>query len=410
MSLTITLIYLLIIFSMFPYVELLPLGTDSQPNALLIALILFPFCCKWKMNRDLAGLLLIAIVGFFLLFISPKDFNSIRSLMNYFTLFFVSYVTVYALQRIGGIPYKLFKGIIYTWFFIGTVQLLIYPDFMSFLTPRGDSSLTMESGRGIVCLAPEPTFYGLTCLIFGIIAYLNFKDKADIKIIYTLIAIQLFLYSRSSLVIFILLATGGLYLLLIIFSKKKYFLKVLVGCIVLGMIGIGSINYFSETITTNRFGMLLLILLENPESFLILDASVNERFIHVFFPLYGFAEHWGLPHGYGMFPNFMERCMNAEGFQHLISDYVQNRESPTRIMSGLGSILYELGIAGLVLIAVLYDVINQLTNGKTKIILLFVILAILLNAIPFSNPLIPFLIGNMVHLSYEKRKANSLSH
>ena len=140
--------------------------------------------------------------------------------MNYFTLFFVSYVTVYALQRIGGIPYKLFKGIIYTWFFIGTVQLLIYPDFMSFLTPRGDSSLTMESGRGIVCLAPEPTFYGLTCLIFGIIAYLNFKDKADIKIIYTLIAIQLFLYSRSSLVIFILLATGGLYLLLIIFSKN----------------------------------------------------------------------------------------------------------------------------------------------------------------------------------------------
>ena len=410
MSLTIILIYLLIIFSMFPYVEILPLGTDSQPNALLIALILFPFCGKWKINRDLVGLLLIAVIGFLLLFISPKNFNSIRSLMNYFTLFFVSYVTFYALQRIGGIPYKLFKGVIYTWFFIGTIQLLIYPDFMSFLTPRGDSTLTMESGRGIVCLAPEPTFYGLTCLIFGIIAYLNFKDKSDIKIIYSLIAIQLFLYSRSSLVIFLLMATGGLYLLLVVFSKKKYFLKVLVGCIVSGIIGIALINYFSDTIVTNRFGMLLLILLENPESFLILDASVNERFIHVFFPLYGFVEHWGLPHGYGMFPNFMERCMNTEGFQHLISDYVQNRETPTRIMSGLGSILYELGIAGLLLIVVLYDVINQLTNGKTKIILLFVILAILLNAIPFSNPLIPFLIGNMIYLSYEKRSANCLPH
>ena len=410
MSLTITLIYLLIIFSMFPYIEILPLGTDSQPNALLIALILFPFCCKWKINRDLAGLLLIAIVGFFLLFISPKDFNSIRSLMNYFTLFFVSYVTFYALQRIGGIPYKLFKGIIYTWFIIGTVQLLIYPDFMSFLTPRGDSALTMKSGRGIVCLAPEPTFYGLTCLIFGIIAYLNFKDKADIKKIYCLIAIQLFLYSRSSLVIFLLMATGGLYLLLVIFSKKEYFLKVLVGCMVLGTIGIGLINHYSETIASNRFGMLLLILLEKPESFLILDASVNERFIHVFFPLYGFFSDFGMPHGYGMFPEFMEKSLKMPQFQHLISDYVLDREAPTRIMSGLGSILYELGIAGLVLIAVLYDVINQLTNGKTKIVLLFVILAILLNAIPFSNPLIPFLIGNMVHLSYEKRKANSLSH
>lgn len=406
MSLTITLIYLLIVFSMFPYIEILPLGTDSQPNALLISLILFPFCCKWKMNRDLVWLFLLMTIGVLVIFISPGNFNSIRSFMNYFTLFFVSYVTFHALQRIGGIPYKLFKWIIYIWFFIGTVQLLIYPDFMSFLTPRGDSALTMKSGRGIVCLAPEPTFYGLTCLIFGIIAYLNFKDKPDIKRIYTLIAVQLFLYSRSSLVIFLLIATGGLYVLLVIFSKKTYFLKVLAGSIVLGITGAALINQYSDSISSNRFGLLLLILLENPESFLILDASVNERFIHVFFPLYGFVADFGLPHGYGMFPDFMEKCMNDQGFQHLISDYVQNREAPTRIMSGLGSLFYELGFFGFLLIAVLTDVVIQIVNNnKQRIIIIFVLTAILLNAIPFSNAMIPFLIGNMIYLSYEKRKA-----
>ena len=406
MSLTITLIYLLIVFSMFPYIEILPLGTDSQPNALLISLILFPFCCKWKMNRDLVWLFLLMTIGVLVIFISPGNFNSIRSFMNYFTLFFVSYVTFYALQRIGGIPYKLFKWIIYIWFFIGTVQLLVYPDFMSFLTPRGDSALTMKSGRGIVCLAPEPTFYGLTCLIFGIIAYLNFKDKPDIKRIYTLIAVQLFLYSRSSLVIFLLIATGGLYVLLVIFSKKTYFLKVLAGSVVLGITGATLINQYSDSISSNRFGLLLLILLENPESFLILDASVNERFIHVFFPLYGFVADFGLPHGYGMFPDFMEKCMNDQGFQHLISDYVLERETPTRIMSGLGSLFYELGFFGFLLIAVLTDVVIQVVNSnKQRIIITFILLAILLNAIPFSNAMIPFLIGNMIYLSYEKRKA-----
>ena len=410
MSLTVHLIYLLIIFSMFPYIEILPLGTDSQPNALLIALILFPFCCKWKMNRDLACLSLLALMGFLALFISPANFNSIRSTMNYFTLFFVSYVTFFALQRIGGIPYKLFKWIIYTWFFIGTIQLLIYPDFMSFLTPRGDSALTMKSGRGIVCLAPEPTFYGLTCLIFGVIAYLNFKNKPDIKKIYTLIAVQLFLYSRSSLVIFLLMATGGLYILLVVFSKKKYFLKVLTFGSILLLLSLGLIHHYSEVISSNRFGMLLLILLENPESFLILDASVNERFIHVFFPLYGFLKDMGLPHGYGMFPDFMANCMNAEQFQHLISDYVLERESPTRIMSGLGSLFYELGFFGFLLIGALADSVCQLVTGKQRIILLFILMAILLNAIPFSNPLIPFLIGNMIYLGYEKRKTNSLSY
>lgn len=408
MSLTVILIYTLIIFSMFPYIEILPLGTDSQPNALLMALILFPFCCKWKMNRDLVWLFLLMTIGLLVILISPGNFNSIRSFMNYFTLFFVAYVTFFALQRMGGIPYKLFKGIIYMWFIVGTIQLLIYPDFMSFLTPRGDSELTMKSGRGIVCLAPEPTFYGLTCLIFGIIAYLNFRKMPDIKKIYAIIAIQLFIYSRSSLVIFLLMATGGFYLILVIFSKKKYLLRVLVGCMIVGMIGIGLINHYSENISSNRFGMLLLILLENPENFLILDASVNERFIHVFFPLYGFVEHLGLPHGYGMFPDFMERCMNAESFQHLISDYVQNREAPTRIMSGLGSLFYELGFFGFLLIAVLVDSVIQAVDGtKQRIILVFVLLAILLNAIPFSNPLIPFLIGNLIYLGYEKRKAES---
>jgi hypothetical protein len=156
--------------------------------------------------------------------------------------------------------------------------------------------------------------------------------------------------------------------------------------------------------------MLLLILLENPESFLILDASVNERFIHVFFPLYGFLKDIGLPHGYGMFPDFMANCMNAEQFQHLISDYVLERESPTRIMSGLGSLFYELGFFGFLLIGALADSVCQLVTGKQRIILLFVLMAILLNAIPFSNPLIPFLIGNMIYLGYEKRKTDSLSY
>ena len=132
---TISFIYLLIVFSCFPYIQILPLGTDSQPNALFISLCIFPFCSKWKMDRNLVLLLLLAVFSVFVLGLSPLTFGSIRSLINYFSLFFIAYVTYFSLVRIGGIPYGLFKKIVYTWFLVGTVQLFIYPNFLSFLIP-----------------------------------------------------------------------------------------------------------------------------------------------------------------------------------------------------------------------------------------------------------------------------------
>ena len=395
------LIYLLIIFSLFPYIQILPLGTDSQPNALLIGLFLFPFCCKWKMNFNLAITFLFMIVAFFLLFISPLDFNSIRSLMNYMTLFVVSYVSFYALKKINGLPYGLYKKIVYVWFIVGTIQLFVYPDFLSFLIPRGNSEATMESGRGIVCLTPEPTFYGITCLILVLLAYLNFRNKPGIKIIYWILFLQIFIYSRSSLVIFLLIATFGIYLLSSIFRNDKNKIKRIAILSIFAILFFLIINWSKDYITSSRFGKLFFILLENPETFILLDASVNERFIHVFFPIYGFIKDFGMPHGFGSYPNFMVECFQAPEFQHLFTDYVLQRGAPTRIMSGWGSLLYELGIIGVFLVYVLYINISTLLSGQKKLIVFLLMCGILLNAIPFSNPLIPFFIGNLIYLNYE---------
>ena len=405
------LIYLLIIFSLFPYIQILPLGTDSQPNALCLSLCLYPFCCKWKMNKNLFFLFLIMTMGFLVVLISPLNFNSILSFINYFTLFFVSYVTFYALKKINGIPYKLFKIIVYIWFIVGTIQIFINPDFMSFLLPRGDSALTLESGRGIVCLAPEPTFYGLICLFFAIIAYLNFRTKPNIKRLYYILGIQLFLYSRSSLVIFLLIATLGIYIMLVLFTKQKILFKIITPLVIIAILLPILTNTYEDTISKNRFGFLLLLLLERPDVFITLDGSINERFIHIFFPLYGCIRDLGLPHGYGMFPSFLEECMNNNTFHNLFSDYVLNRPTVTRIMSGWGSIFYELGVISFLLIYIFYNLTSNLLTGRKKVILLFIILSSLLNAIPFSNPIISFLIGNMLFLSYEKRKKTcSISH
>lgn len=397
------LIYLLIIFSILPYIQVLPLGTDSQPNALLVSMCLFPFCCSWRMNRNLALLLLLAIISVIVLFISPLTFGSIRSLTNYFSLFFITYVTYLALKRNNGIPYKLFSTLVYIWFVVGTVQLFIFPSFMSFLIPRGDSSATLETGRGITCLAPEPTFYGIICLFLGMIAWLNFRNQAHIKRLYIIIGIQLFLYSRSSLAIFVLLASFCIYAFIaIIKDKQRRWKAISTITLILCLIFI-IVKSFAEDIADVRIGKLLTILIEHPESFVILDGSVNERFIHIFFPLYGFFHNWGLPHGYEDFAIFMDECFKMQQFQYLFTDYVKSGHI-TRIMSGWGSIFYELGIAALILLYVIYNLFSELSLGNKKHLFYALFCLILLNAVPFSNAIIPFFIGNLFYLIEKKEE------
>lgn len=389
-------IYLLIIFSLFPYIQIIPLGTDSQPNALFFSLCLFPFICRWKMNKNLAFLLLLSIIASALLFVSPINFGTFRSLLNYYSLFFITYGTYFSFKKVNGLPYSLFKTVVWIWFLVGTVQLFVDPDFMSFLLPRGDSAHSLKTGRGIVCLAPEPTFYGIMCLFLYLIAFLNFKDKPKIKIIYVLLGIQLLIYSRSSLVVFILLASLGIYLCLIVFSKK-YFLRVLLALIVLIILLHSIISLYSDEISAYRIGKLLTLLVENPKLFLIMDASANERFVHVFFPLYGCLTNWCLPHGYEGFGTFMDECFSMSEFSELFTDYIVSNPI-IRIMSGWGSLFYELGIFGLILVYVIYHSISSVYTGKTRIIVLAIIGMLLMNAIPFSNPIIAFYIGNLLYV------------
>lgn len=397
------LIFLLVIFSLFPYIQILPLGTDSQPNALAVSFCLFPFCCKWKMNKNLALLLLLVIISILALALNPITFSTVRSLINYFSLFFITYVTYFSLKRNNGLQYNLFRVIVYTWFIVGSIQLFAYPTFMSFLIPRGDSTATLESGRGITCLAPEPTFYGIICLFLGMIAYLNFREKPNIKVLYYIILIQLLLYSRSSLVIFVLLAAIGIYSLYMLMKNKRNRLKVLIVTILFFTIIYTLIKIYSEEIDSVRIGKLLTLFVENPEKFIILDASANERFVHIFFPLYGCINSWGMPHGYDTFAEFMEKCFENPKFQNLFTDHVL-KGNITRIMSGWGSIFFELGLAAFILVYVIINLFRNLPIGNKRILLVTIFLLTLINAVPFSNAIIPFFIGNLLYLNDKEQK------
>lgn len=392
---------LFLIFCFFPYVQIINLGTDSQPYALALSLLLFPLLIKQKISKDIFYLAILFVSSIAVAIIcNAFSFNAIRSIVNYGSLFLVGFATFRILERSNGLNYSLFKVVCWLWFIVGAVQTLLYPKFLTFLTFRAVGS--GDLGRGAVGLAPEPTFYGVAVFVFIVVYFINFSNKRDYLLLSSLI-IQLIFFSKSSTVIMVLGASSiffGLYSLIASRASLKQKLSIAVGVSFFMATGIAIFNYF---LSDSRAYFLLVKLYENPYAFMLVDGSVNERFIHFFFPILGFIQHWGLPSGIDTFNEYMKHIYASGRYDDLLFYY---RDNYSRIMSGYGSALFELGIIALIIPIVLYRNFRPLFRKNHVFVLLFIsINGILFNAVPFSNSLIAFLFGNIIFIgSIEKNQ------
>ncbi len=391
------LIYVFLFFCFFPYFQIINLNTDSQPYALLFSLLLYPSLFERKMKIDFVLLLGCFIFSFGILLLRPIDLGAVKSLINYLSLFSISYISYRCLQKNNGLSFKFYKIVVYIWFVVGFVQLFIMPSFMDIFIPRGDNAHLLKTGRGVVGLTPEPTFYGIVTIFMLFIGFLNFRGEKQLKITILLLFIQLFVLSRSSMVIFILIISSSILGLYHLFSERKYALRnaIILLCI-LGLIT-GGVYFLINHLKGWRISTLLEIAVDNPALFVSSDESVNERFIHFFFPIYGFICNWGFPHGYNEFNVFMKEAYNSGNFDQLLIYY---RDDYNKIMSGFGAIFFELGIIGFLPIYVFIKNIRIVTK-KNPIVFLFAISYILtlFNAISFNNALIGYLLGNIIYVA-----------
>lgn len=403
------LINMFFVFCFFPFIELIPLGTDNQPIAAIIGsfIVFINLLRTKKVPSIFFQFFFIFIFALCILFFSDINFTSLRSLMNYYSLFVIPYATYISLVYLKKFPFNFFKVCIWTYFFVGLIQLLFDPSFLTFLLPRGDSNLTLISGRGVVCLAPEPTFYGFLCLLFLIILWL-YKEHISKLQFYTLniiILIQIFVFSRSSASIVLLVISFFIYLAYLQFKSGN--IALLVSVLILSIMFLFVIiplmlPYFSNY----RIGVLLTIMYENPMNFMFVDSSMNERFNSIYFSILGFIENFGIPHGYNAYGSYFMDKKYDPNYSMFFADYMyRSRDMPTRIMSGFGSILFELGFIGLYYIYIvgkrMYFIIQAKLSYMFIASLLFLII---LNALTFTNALLGFTIGIILYLSLQLKE------
>ena len=395
---------LFLIFCFFPYLRILPFNLDSQPNALILSLVIFILNFRGKIAKNLGTILLMLVSALPLMVISNFSLLGLKAFLPYLSLFFISYATYQVLKCFGGIPYKLFKYVVFIWFVVGLIQSTIYPSFCDFFLYRSDNLTMLATGRGVTSLAVEPTFYGMICIFLLMINYLNFSECEQKRLIDCLLLIQILFFSKSTtcfIIAILAVLTYGFFKLFVGKHKVRWIsIFLLCGCVIL--IAFSFLLQHSEI----RFAEALRYMINNPSTFVLMDVSVNIRFVHAVFPILGFFENGFMPHGLGVFNEYLTELINDEYWGNFI---IKDIPTVNIIVSSLCASLYELGIFALPFLFTLIRSFLKLKHKKYALFCLITLLVMMLNHMNYNQAILPMFIGNIMYLSNLKGTSPSIN-
>jgi hypothetical protein len=270
--------FLVALFSLFPFTTIIDFGTYTQPYALLIAIAFIPFAFNIPLGlasyAALCWLFFYGIVLYGYTTIDEPFMSSIKYIIAYITPLLVVPPAFYLARHHKAFFLKLMQVSLFLWIGVAIIQIMFFPSFMTFLVGSWASAaeVVVQSGRGVISLAPEPTTFGFHLIIVGAILYL-LSGKYHLSAV--LASGSLFLAGSASSVLVVLLAIG---LGIIGQIRFKFFAKVIfIGLpfvVVIGFLVSSILNF--ENLLGFRVIELVLLAIESPEV-LLLDASVNSR-------------------------------------------------------------------------------------------------------------------------------------
>jgi hypothetical protein len=379
---------LFIFFTFFPFIQIIKIsGTgDTQPYSIFFAsLVCFTYILEKKafyIKKIYLSLFSLLILSILIFLISKFDKQwIIRSLVGYSSLFFIGFASYIYLKDNNGISEKFIKNVILIWFIVGAIQTFITRDFIVFLLPRASTSFS----RGVVGISPEPSYY-TTILIF-LLFYSLFLLKSKIYIF--LIVFQILIFARSSFGVMLL----GFFFLVYLIVKKKF---------IIISLGICSIYFLLKFILNIKSNIRILELLNQINIkngiYLIIktDGSINDRLGSIYFPIKGFIDHYGFPSIFENYSYFIDRVFYKQDLFFIISK--------GRILSGYGSVLFELGIFGLIIpIIFIIAIFKYFSSQKEwQIIISICFTFFMLNPVTIALPYVAFFLSFLLYKKNNK--------
>ncbi len=389
--------YLLYFFIFFPFIQLVRIGSDQQPYALIISMIIVLLYTygNGKIPNTVVVLLMVACASMIIGIVDGISMVYIRSVANYLSVFFITFAVYIDLKRNRMVNEKFIKAVILIWLFIGIIQKYIYKEFLICLISASRTS----PDRGVTSLAVEPTMYGIVCIFLLIICWEFIKKRKPIYIIACIY--QILFLAQSAMASVLLLFLLFCIIMIYGFSSTKIVTKIKI--VIISTITIlVSYNLIVNFLEGTRIQRLIISLINNPIEVLLTDASVNDRVSHIYFSIMGFLNNYFLPYGFTGWSNYVTIQLPKQTIFFWVG-------TGGRIMSGYGAVLFELGIIGLILIlCIIHILINYNANLKKRLVYTIFLSAIMFTALPIAFPLFSFILGTFVYYNKPKKQKNKL--
>ena len=365
----------------FPNITFRIYEIDTAPFSVIASLVII-FICNKRYPKFLLWYLIPTIAALPWLIEAAGDWSYLfRQLAIYSTVPIVSVATYKAISAGVNIN-KLVKISIIIAIAGAVIQKVVSQDVLDvFVWSRGDET------RGSSSFFAEPSMFGLTLIMFCMI-YIASCKMGEIRFyVILMLIISLVFLAQSATAIMVALAV-----LSIFYVVNLSVLKMMVYGFLLAVL-----IQFAWTIIINypfeeSYRVISLIeIVSNNDSLLSLintDASVSERFYHIYISLNSSIENYFLPHG---FYAFIDEVIKIKSTEELLW-----WNNPTnKIMSGIGGAFFEIGLAAVVFIIFPFYMVFKFRKKERMTLLIAVSGAILvyLNSFNFATPYYALLIG-----------------
>ena len=382
------------IFSLIPWINFGVNNFDIQPWSFVFAIIFLACLKKLIIPVYSIKILTLVLIGLSFALLATNSINIFflfRAIVNYLSLP-ILYVAFYNYFIRYNFPLKLFVIFNFLWIGVGLIQLSFPEINFSFVNQRN-----VDEIRGSSSLAPEPTFFAIFLFFSSwiLIETKNFAMSKNIKILLFLNFLAVLFIAKSSMVFLFYIITITSFLVsnfFYIFIDLK-FLKKEVSSFVIFLIIIFLVFIIFKIFFYNTRLFFFIEQFFNSQSILEIiktDASVNSRVESVYFSVIGSLKNYLLPGGLDTFVEMRKEILNS-----MENEIFYNRVESNKIMSWIGSIIYELGIFGIIIITLFFKAIYR--NFKGSLFYLATLIIILFSAIPVAFSLIPMLFSLVVY-------------
>jgi hypothetical protein len=381
---------LLLLLTAFPYLQLMPSESYTQPYALLLGILLFfpaGLMALFLLARidqiTLIGLALVGISIFLITCFPYERTQEYKYLISYLAPLFLTVTLLSYLKKYQGAAIKIIKFAILFWIATAVVQKFVDPNFLGFLIGQWNEGTLdiIHSGRGVLSLAPEPTHHAFHILLLAASLALLDNSGRSQWLLFLCILDAVLLAASASAVLVLMIAV----IVWSLFYRQRW---LVIATTVILFIAILPLDEVMDQVLSNsnlRMSALIGDVLSDPFNILSVDYSMNVRLGGMTAVVLDSLKNALVPHGMSVVA--WETARNT-----LLADLPWLMDlSLVGPPSGIGQLLFQAGIFGAIFIFLSFRRILTPRVGQLGQILLISSLIIFLSQYYISTPTFPLL-------------------